>query len=195
MAAGPQVATDEAWRAYRSDALADLEKGVKLSPKQPEGCSKIAKLNLLPDGDAKRAMDALDKTIELADDNANLRVEALLRRALLRKDLHQKLADLDQAVRALPGNAVVLRTRGAVFVEAEKWTEALADFDKAIAADPKQVSTYKMKADVLIKTKKWPEALAVLEKGHEVAPNDIELPLARGQILIGKRTTRPLSMN
>ena len=186
LAAGQQAVTDDAWRAFRSDALADLEKGVKLSPKQPQALFEIAKLNLLPDGDSERAMDALDKTIALADDDANLRADALLRRAMLRKDPNQKLADLDLAVHTLPGNAVLLRTRGLAFAEAQKWADALADFDKAIAADPKQVSTYKMKADVLIKNKKWPEALAVLEKAHEVAPDELDMLVAKGQILIAQ---------
>ena len=136
LAAGPEAAADDAWKTYRSEALADLEKGLKLSPKQPQAQFEIAKLNLLPGGDPQKAMEALDKTIALADDDAALRAEALVRRATLRSNPRQRLADLDEAVRALPGNAMVLRTRGLVRAEAEKWDAALADFDKAIAADP-----------------------------------------------------------
>ena len=77
-------ATDDSWKTYRSEALADLEKGVKLSPKQPQAQFEIAKLNLLPGGDPQKAMEALDKTIALADDDATLRAEALVRRATLR---------------------------------------------------------------------------------------------------------------
>ncbi|MEI8374295.1 MAG: tetratricopeptide repeat protein [Planctomycetota bacterium] len=184
LAAGAQVTTDDGWKTYRSEALADLEKGVKLSPKQPQAQFEIAKLNLLPGGDPQKALEALDKTIALADDDANLRAEALVRRATLQKTFPQRLADLDEAVLALPGNAVVLRTRGLVLAESEKWDKALADFDKAIAADPKQILTYQIKAAVLVKIKKVSEALVVLEKAHGVAPDNIELLLAKGQILV-----------
>ena len=77
-AQGPQAATDDHWKTYRSEALADLEKGVKLSPKQPQAQFEIAKLNLLPGGDPRKRMEALDKTIALADDDASLRAEALV---------------------------------------------------------------------------------------------------------------------
>ena len=134
------------WKTDRSEALADLERGLKLSPKQPQAHFEVAKLNLLPGGDSGKALEALDKTIALASDDAKLRAEALLRRTASAGDARQRLADLDEAVRTLPGNAVVLRSRGLLLAEAEKWDHALADFDKAIAADPKQVLAYQMKA-------------------------------------------------
>ncbi len=202
-AAGPQAATDEGWRTSRSKALADLERGLKLSPKQPQAHFEIARLNLLPGGDPQQAMEALEKTIALADDDAKLRAEALVRRATLRTDPKQRLADLDEALRALPGNAIVLRTRGLVRVEAGKLDEALADFDQSIAADPKQVLTYEMKAELLLKSKKVPEALAVLEKGHVALPKNIDLLLAKGRIYVAQTNykaateelTRALAVN
>ena len=184
LAAGARAATDERWKSSRSEALADLEKGVKLSPKQPQAFFEIARLNLLPGGDSKKAREALDKTIALADDDAALRAEALVRRAALQDSPAQRLADLDQAVRTLPGNVAILRTRGLVLAEAERWNDALADFDQAIAADPKQVSAYQLKALVLLKLKKTAEALAVLEKAHAVAPGNIEVLMAASEILI-----------
>ena len=77
---GDKAATDDRWKLRRSEALADLEKGLKLSPKQPQAQFEIAKLNLLPGGDKAKAIEALDKTIALAGDDANLHAEALLRR-------------------------------------------------------------------------------------------------------------------
>ena len=85
-AAGARAATDDGWKTYRSEALADLERGLKLSPKQPQAQFEIARLNLLPGGDSRKALEALDKTIALADDDANLRAEALVQRATLRDD-------------------------------------------------------------------------------------------------------------
>jgi tetratricopeptide (TPR) repeat protein len=184
LAAGARAANDDSWPPLRSEALEDLEKGVKLSPKQPQAFFEIAKLNLLPGGDQKKALDALDQTIKLADDDATLRADALLQRSTLRKDPKQRLADLDEAAKALPGNSVVLRRRAILEVDAGKWQDALSDFDKAILVDPKQISTYQMKAELLIKLKKLPEALLALEKGHKAVPDNIELLVAKGQILI-----------
>jgi len=181
---GAKGGNAEDWKAYRDEALVDLEKGAKLSPKQPQAQFEIAKLYLLPGGNPQKALDALDKTIALATDDATLRAEALVRRATLRRDLPQRLADLDEAVRTLPGNAVVVRARGLMKAEAEKWTDALADFTKAIEIDPKDVVSYQMKAAVLIKMKKFSEALDVLEKGHHIAPGNVEMLLTKGQILV-----------
>jgi tetratricopeptide (TPR) repeat protein len=181
---GAQAATADDWKTFRKEALVDLERGAKLGPKQPQAHFEIAKLNLLPGGDSQKAMDALNQTIALATDDATLRAEALVRRATLRHSLPERLADLDEAVRALPGNAVVLRARGLVKAEAEKWDDALADFAKAIEADPKDVPSYQMQAAVLVKIKKFSEALAVLEKGRHVAPSNIDLLVTRGQILV-----------
>lgn len=183
---GLETAKPGPWRTYRSEALADLEKAVTLSPKQPQAHFEIAKLNLLPGGDTQKAKDALDKTIALADDDATLKAEALVRRATLRKNVQERLADLDEAVRALPGNAVVLRTRGLLRAEAGQFDEASADFTKAIEADPKDVLAHQMKAAVLVKAKKFPEALAVLEKAHGIAPGNIELLVTKGQIFVAQ---------
>ena len=99
---------DNRWLTYRRSALADLEQSLKLSPKQPQAEYEIAKLNYLPGGDAEKARAALDKTIEQADDDPPLRAEALIRRAAQRIDPQKRQADLDEAVRTLPGNAMVL---------------------------------------------------------------------------------------
>ena len=102
----------------------------------------------------------------------------------------QRLADLDEAVRTLPGNAVVLRTRGLVLAEAEKWDDALADFDKAIAADPKQVLTYQMKALVLVKLKKSPRRLPSWKRPTPSPRTTSNCWWPRGRSSSRNRTTR-----
>ena len=155
---------EDHWKDYRKEALADLEKGLKISPKQPQAHFMVAKLYLLPGGDAEKAMHSLDQAIDLADDDAGMKAKALLLRASLRKNATQRQADLDEAVKTLPGNAMLLRTRGMVLAEQKDWDKALADFDKAIAAEPKNPLAYQLKAAVLVKIKKYAEALPVLEK-------------------------------
>ncbi len=55
------VSSPADFRAKRQYALADLEKSVKLDPKQPEAHVLIAQLHLVPGGEAKKARESLDK--------------------------------------------------------------------------------------------------------------------------------------
>ena len=61
---------------------------------------RIAQLNLLPEGDLKRAVTALDEAIARAKDQGSLKAEALVLRAKVEKDPVKKLASLDEAVTA-----------------------------------------------------------------------------------------------
>jgi len=173
---------DEHWKTYRSEALADLEKGLKLSPKQPQAFFTLAKLNLLPEGDADKALKALDKAVALSDDDAAMKAKVLLVRSSLRKNLQDRIADLNEALKALPGNAMLLRARGLAQAEGQKWDAALADFDKSIDAEPGSVVAYQLKAAVLIKLSKFNDALAALEKAHSLAPERIDLLVAKSEI-------------
>ena len=170
------------WKTYRTDALADLEKGLKLSPKQPQAFFVVARLSLLPPADVDKAVKSLDKTISLAKDDAAMRAKALLLRSALRKNLQDRVADLDDAPRALPDNPMLLRARGLALAEQQKWQASLADFDKSIAAEPGNVAAYQLKAAILVKLNKLADALATLEKAHKLAPEDLEIMAAKAEI-------------
>lgn len=173
---------DPRWPQFRRIALADLEKGVKLSPKQPQAFYYIARLNLLPEGDAERAAEALAKAIEQSADEPVLRAKALTLRATQEKDPEKKLADLDEAVRIAPGHAAALRTRGLVRADAGKLEAALADFDKAIELSPQHAPTYEAKAVVLARLKKYDEALVCLDKVQELRPGSVYPLMQKAQI-------------
>jgi tetratricopeptide (TPR) repeat protein len=172
------------WQRDRKDALADLERGIGLNPQQPLALTLIARLQLLPEGDAQRAHQALDQAIALGEDDPPLRAEALVLRANTRSDPRQRLADLDQAVRLVPGDAAVLRARAATRADLEQHDAALEDLDKAIKLEPKQVLAYQLKALVLVKQKKLAEAVAVLEKARGIAPRNIDLSITEAQIYL-----------
>ena len=176
--------SDGNWQEDRKSALADLEKGAELNPKQPQALHLIARLNLMPGGDAKRAAEALDATIAQSADEPALRAEALVLRAGTQKDSLKKLADLDEAVNTSPGDPSVLRVRGAALADLGKFQAAIEDFDKAIELDPKQAAAYQLKALVLAKEKKLKEAIAVLEKAHTLAPDNVDLPMTEARIYL-----------
>ena len=62
----------------------------------------IAKLNLLPQGDVKRAAEARDLAVDACADEPLLKSQALLMRANLQKTAAKRLADLEEAVRWRP---------------------------------------------------------------------------------------------
>lgn len=157
----------------RKAALADLEKGVQLSPQQPEALYLVARLNVLPGGDAKRAADALGKAIELWTEEPARRAKALMLRAGLEKDPQKKMADLDEAVRIAPRNADVIRTRGLLRADMGKLEEGLADLNKAIELAPNHAPTYQVKAIVLARMKRYDEALVSLDKASELSPGSL----------------------
>ena len=174
--------TDGNWQKERKEALADLERAVTLNSKQPQAHFMIARLCLSPGGDAKRAVEALNLTIEQADDEPQLRAEALVLRASTRKDTKERMADLDEAVRVAPNDAAVLRARGASKADANQLPAALTDFDRAIELEPKNPAGYQLKAMVLVKQKKNADALAVLQKAERVVPDNLDLPLTKARI-------------
>jgi len=166
----------------RKAALADLERGVQLSPKQPQACFLIARLNLLPDGDAKRAGEALRQAIELSTDQPPLHAQALMLRATIEKNPEKRLADMDEAVRTLPDDAAVRRNRGLVRADLGKLEESLADMDEAIKLAPKDLANYEAKAIVLVGLKKYDEALVNLDKVLELSPNSVTPLLQKARV-------------
>lgn len=173
---------DPRWPQFRRVALDDLEKAVKLDPTQAEAHWRIAQLNLLPEGDAKAAAKALDLAIRYSKEDPALQVRALTLRAGLQKDVKKKLADLNEAIRVVPGNVAVLRARGEVFSRSEKFPEALADLDAALKIEPKHAPTLEAKAMVLGKMKKFKEALALVEEVQKLDPKSVSPLVHRARI-------------
>ena len=164
---------DPRWRQFRRVALEDLEKGVELDPNQPQALYRIAQLNLLPEGDSKRALEAVSEAIRLSEDEFTFRAKALTLRAELREDPAERLADLDEAIRINPGDVATLRLRGTTYAEQEKYDQALADFDTALQIDPEHAATHELRAKVLIELKRYDEAMAGLDKARELAPQSV----------------------
>lgn len=158
---------------FRRVALADLELGVTMSPDQPEALLLIAKLHLLPGGDAKKAARALDGAIKYGDNAPKTKAKALVMRAGLEQDAKKRLADLNEAIKIQPGDPVAIRARGLVYADEGEYDRALADLDAALKLDPKHAPTYEAKALVLAKQEKYDEAVAALAKAREVEPKSV----------------------
>lgn len=158
------------WRQFRQVALEDLEKGIEADTEQPSALFLIARLNMLPEGDTKRASEALDKAIELSREDPRLLARCLLVRSGLKEKPEEKLADLDAAVAADPQNAAIVRLRGTAYAGMKNFDKALADLKTAVKLQPDNAPTHLALAIVLIEMKKYDEALARLDTVRALEP-------------------------
>jgi len=170
------------FRQKRRFALADLEKAVKLNPKQPEAFLLIAQMNLVPGGEVKRAREAVDKALALGFEDPMARAKALALRARLQEQPEKQIADLDEAVRLMPSDVAMVRTRGLLLADMDKLDRALADLNEAIKLAPDDGPTYEAKAMVLARLKKYDEALAVLDKARKLSPDSVMPWVERARI-------------
>ena len=176
------VTTLDQLRQQRQAALADLDKAVKLDPKQPDAYLLMAELNMLPGGAVKEVREALDKALGLGIGDPAVRAKALVLRGSLQEQPEKKLADFNEAVKLVPDDADTIRARGEALAQLDKPGLALADLDKAIQLKPGDASAYEDKAKLLDKLKKYDQALAVLEKVQQLRPDSVEPWLERAVI-------------
>jgi tetratricopeptide (TPR) repeat protein len=160
-------------RPQRDKYLEDLEKAVKMDPKQAEALFFIARLNLLPNGDPKRLAEALDQAIEAAGDDRPLLAKALGFRADISKDPKKKQADLDRAVELAPQEASVLFARALLLADQGESQQALDDLRKVVELEPRSPAALQALALVLAKLKKYDEAMIALDKLREIDPNSV----------------------
>ena len=166
----------------RDFAISDLERSVKLDPKQPETYLLIAQLNLLPRGDAAKAKDAISQALSLGFEDPSLQSKALLIRATLEEDPEKKLPDLDEAVKLAPDDAAPVRARGLLKADMGQFEPALADLNKAIELEPNDGPAYEAVAIILTRLNRFDEALAVLDKAQQINPDSLAPLLQRARV-------------
>ncbi len=157
----------------RRQAIDDLQRGTDLDPQQPDALHDLARLHLMPGGDADRASAALKKALEFDFDDPALRAKLLSLQAALEEDPARRQAALDEALRLAPDEAAALRMRGLLHAEQDRDTEALADLDRALELEPQHLPTYEAKAALLTKMERYDEAILALDKAQELDPRSI----------------------
>lgn len=173
---------DPKWVDYRRLALADLEKAVAMVPEEPDALLMIAKLNLLPGGDKKRAEEALNKAIAVKDAETRILATAFIMRAGLQEDPEKRLADLDEALRLEPKMVEALRARGFHYATQKKSEEALRDLEAAEDLDPNHPPTIEALALVLSRMEQFDKALECLDKLQELRPTLVSPLLIKARI-------------
>ncbi|MFZ5831219.1 MAG: tetratricopeptide repeat protein [Planctomycetota bacterium] len=168
---------------FRKAALSDLSRSVELDPAQAQAWLGIAQLERLPGGNTEKANEALDKAIQSAGDDPEMRAKALAYRSTLAEDPKKRLADLDEAARLAPGDAAVVRARGALRADLGQLEEALGDMDRALEIEPESAPTLEAKALILARLNRYEEALGALEELQRMQPEAVGPRMQKARVL------------
>jgi tetratricopeptide (TPR) repeat protein len=172
---------DVRWNQIRQAALVDLERAIKNDNSLSEAQYMISRLQSLPGGNAKRALDAANEAIKLAGSDDRLKSKSLVLRAGLTEDKKKQLEDLDEAIKIVPGDVEALRMRGVYHLTQNKADLALKDLDEAAKVDPKQVDIHEARGLTLTVLKKYDDAITAFDKVLELEPEAYIAMLHRGR--------------
>ena len=104
---------DANWPQYRTLALADSGERDRLrAPRSRSRRSCSPSSTRLPQGRRQAGRPALDEAVKLSAAQPPVQAEALVLRSAIRKDVKDKLADLDEAVYARRRHGLAARRRG-----------------------------------------------------------------------------------
>jgi tetratricopeptide (TPR) repeat protein len=157
----------------RSWALTDLQRALEIDDKLIDAHLQIGKLQLLPLGDNAAARRSFTKVIKAEEATPDQKAESYALRSTTQADDEKRLADLNDAVKAMPKKAEYLRVRGQYFYGKEKFDEALADIDKAIKLEDDHAATHELRGMILLGLKKYDDALASFNRASELEPDAV----------------------
>jgi tetratricopeptide (TPR) repeat protein len=181
---------DQNWPRLRELATADLERAAELAPVTARTHLTIARLYSLPEGDRGKAVAALNKAIELKDDDAKLMLRAYVMRAELTDDNTQRLADLNAASELDPKNTDVLQVRGAYYLDQKEFDKALADFQAAAEAAPEDPRSFHAAGIVQMLQEKIDDAIGSFSKAIELDADNADYLTQRARAYTLKGDTQ-----
>jgi len=116
-------------------AVLAIKKAIGIDPNHVEARTLLGYVELEIRGDVNAAIREYQNVVELKPDRA----EAYSNLAVAQKkngDLDRAIVSLNKALELKPGFASALTTRGGIFTEQYKWTEARRDFEAALKLNP-----------------------------------------------------------
>jgi tetratricopeptide (TPR) repeat protein len=116
-------------------AVLAIKKAIAIDPNHVEARTLLGYVELEIRGDVNAAIREYQNVIELKPDRA----EAFSNLAVAQKkrgDLEQAILSLNKALELKPGFASALTTRGGIFADQYKWSEARRDFEAALKLNP-----------------------------------------------------------
>ncbi len=165
------VNSQESLRRLRDTALEKLENAIKYDPKLGDAHLMIARLNLIPGGSQKRAMEAATAAIEGFAQEPKRKSEALLLRSLMHgEDRDAQKADLDQAIETNPDNLEAWQARALSLMQSGKPEDAISDLKKLIERQPENLNWVRAAAEALRELKRYDECITLLSEAIERSP-------------------------
>lgn len=146
----------------RSQAIEALETAVKHDPTLAEAHLLIARLNVLPGGDQKRAREAATAAVQQLGDDDVQRAEALVLRALLQEDDEARLEDFDRAIKADPQNVAAHQGRAMLRMQRGDTEAALEDMRKLMELTPENSAVVAEAARALLRLERVEDAEELL---------------------------------
>lgn len=178
----PDPTRNPRWTQLRAIVLADLKKAVDFDSTEYEGWLMIGKLNQLAQGDSKAADEAFSKIVDAKEVDDELKAEAYARRAGVRVDEGEKLADLTGAIETAPNDIEYRLLRARHHFATKAYEQSLADVDKALEMVPDNYATHELRALVLLALDRTEEALASFDKATQLAPDAVTPYLRRSEL-------------
>jgi tetratricopeptide (TPR) repeat protein len=155
----------------RAAALTEVDAALSADPLHPEAHYLLARLNLVPGGDAEKAKAALDEALKLYGDEPEGRSKTLTARAALETDPEKRLAMYGLVLEINANQIDALRARGALYLQLRRNDEAIADFERALEIEPAHAATIEARGATYAALGKTDQALDDLAKAIELAPH------------------------
>ncbi|TWT74232.1 tetratricopeptide repeat protein [Allorhodopirellula solitaria] len=156
----------------RTEATRALQDAIDNDPDLAEAHMLIAQLNLLPDGDTDVIRESTTAAIGLYADNPIEQSKAYLLRAVTQEDADKKLADLNAAIEANPGNADALRQRAGAQLQAGDVERAVEDLQRVLELDPTNQQIAQETVQQLVDLDRADDAVALLSKAIAASPSE-----------------------
>jgi tetratricopeptide (TPR) repeat protein len=167
-------------------AIEDLNRVVEHDSEQTDAYVLLGRLHLLPGGDRKSGVAAMNKALARTTNDPPRQSQMLFLRGGLQDEPAQQLADFDAALALDEANLPARRARGLARFEQGQQEEGLADLDRALEIEPDHGPTLEVKGAALTQLGKLDEALAVLDQALEANPRSASAYAQRGRVKIMK---------
>jgi tetratricopeptide (TPR) repeat protein len=179
--------TPGGWPQLRKEALADLEKAIKIQPDLAPAQLLIAEFQILPGGDKAAAQKAAEEAVKLGKEDPAIQVAALVLQAKLVDDAGKMRQIFDDALKIAPRNDELLVYRGKLLLEEGKSDNALADFEAAVKSNPENADAQEARGLALAALGRGDEALDALAEATKLEPDAAGPYLHRARIHLQKQ--------
>jgi len=166
-----QTPPNPRWPLLRQFALKDLGRAVEVNPTLGDAHLLIARLHVLPGGDAQRGSQAAGAAVNLFEDNKKQKAKALVLRGSFREKAEDQLKDYALAIEADPSNADAWQARAQVHLDQGHADKAIEDLNSLLKQDENNFNALLALAEALTNIDKYDEALPHVEKAIQVKPD------------------------